>query len=133
MSHWLFLDYKTEGPDGENIIQRWYERQDAQVRAAFDATVTLLAAKPDWRSTRLVKELQRTHIGLTELVIDLKERRPFRHIRPVGIWREEERIFIFLMGCEKSGRIYIPNRAFDTALRYKELFEVGRGTIREHI
>jgi hypothetical protein len=130
MSQWLFLDYRTE--DRVYLIREWYRRQDGAVRAAFDATVTLLAEKPDWSKTKMVKELTREHTGLTELVINIKRQRPFRHIRPVGIWRPEERLFIFLTGCEKYNRVYIPENAFNEALKYKAHFEAGRGTIHGH-
>ncbi len=133
MNSGVFYDYYTDDRPPRNLIRDWYSLQDDEVRAEFDGTLTLLEAMPDWTKTDIVKQLERTHIGLTEIVIDLKRRRPFRHIRPVGIWHPPERVFILLMGCEKSGRIYIPANAFDEALKHKARIEAGRGAISEHI
>lgn len=85
------------------------------------------------------KELTGPHAGLSEILFDVEMRTPGarktskRRFRPVGIFRELEREFIFLMGCEKSGRIYIPAGAFDTAMNYKVALEKGLGAIDEHI
>ena len=62
------------------------------------------------------------------LIFDLLVRR----FRPVGIWREQEREFVFLIGCEKSGALYTPQNAFGLALGYKAKFERGEGGTSEH-
>ena len=128
----VFFDYYTDDRPPRNLIREWYALQDDQVRAAFDGTLDLLEAMPDWTDTDIVKVLEK-HLGLTEIVIDIKKKRPFRHIRPVGIWHPQERLFILLGGCEKSGRIYIPANTFDEALKYKARLDAGRGAISGHI
>lgn len=136
MSSKVFFDYYTDDTPPKNVIRSWYLDQDARVCAAFDAVLTLLElkeTKEEWLRTGLVKELHRQHTGLTELIIDIKDKRPFRHVRPVGVWHPGERIFILLTGCEKSGRIYAPAGAFSDALKYKMWLETGRGVISEHI
>ena len=139
MALWRFMDYCTES--GQNLIQEWYEAQGDAVKAEFDATLLTLGATEDWTATGVdeFKVLTGRHAGLCELRFDIGVREPGsrksskRRFRPVGIWRLEYRDFIILLGCEKSGRIYIPADAFDLALEYKALFEQGRGTICEHV
>jgi hypothetical protein len=136
MALWRFLDYCTDDHPPRNLIQIWYGEQDLDVQAAFDATVTLLAATEDWRKAKEFGELKREHVGLGELrfAVDMKRRgkRTIRRFRPVGIWCEERREFIFLMGCEKAKGVYAPADAFDLALRHKARFEAGKGSTREH-
>lgn len=137
MIPWTFKDYWTE--DGRNLIWEWYEAQDEEVQAAFDGTLLRLRAVDDWLDQR-VKEfdlLKRHHAGLGELRFSVMARHPAtgksfkRRFRPVGVWRQEERDFIILLGCEKTGGNC--HSSFDLALQYKALFEQGRGTIREHV
>lgn len=138
MALWSFKDYITESY--VNVIQDWYEKQDDIVRANFDATLFILQNTTDWlgRQTkgRRFKVLTERHIGLSELIIDIPvqvgKMRFKRHIRPAGIWRPENHDFIFLIGCEKSGKVYNPENAFDVALKYKAEFEEGRGILDEH-
>lgn len=132
MALWRFMDYCTE--DGRNLIQEWYAAQAEAVKAAFDATLFILAATEDWTVKKFdgFKILTERHVGLGEIRFDLMLNRKKRKFRPVGIWPPSGRDFMILLGCEKSGRIYTPLNAFDLALEYKAQFEQGRGTICEH-
>lgn len=71
--------------------------------------------------------------GLWEVIIDLKDKPPVRHIRPIGLWHSDERIFILLGAFEKSGRKRIPADACAQALKYKAQYEAGRGAIDGHV
>lgn len=132
------MDYCTA--DGNNLIRQWYDQQDAGVQAVFDETVLTLRAIDDWSDPNVMefKELTKKHRGLGEVRFDIfavhpNTKKPFkRRFRPVGVWRPAQREFVFLLGCEKSGRSYKPNDAFGLALAYKEQFEQGKGMICEH-
>ena len=50
----------------------------------------------------------------------------------MGIWRENTREFVFLVGCEKALGLYMPADAFDLALVYKNKLERGEGETCEH-
>jgi hypothetical protein len=139
MALWRFLDYITE--DDENLIADWYKVQDDEVRAEFDATLLILGALDDWTGsyTEEFKPLTDKHMGLGEIRFSVDAlapgaKRPHkRRFRPVGIWPPVgDHEFILILGCEKSGRTFMPHGAFDTALRYKVLFDQGKGTTREH-
>jgi hypothetical protein len=140
MGLWSFMDYITE--DDQNPIHQWYESQDAEVRAQFDATLAILGATEDWAGDGVeeFKPLTKKHSGLGEIrfyvdALAPGAKRPHRRrFRPVGIWpTAREREFVLILGCEKYGKTFIPNGAFDLALVYKARLESGRGTIREHI
>lgn len=137
MALWKFLDYLADDQVPRNLIQAWYGRQDLHVQVAFDATVKILAATEDWRRAKEFGLLKKRHIGLGELRFAVKEkkhgREHIRRFRPVGIWREEEREFVFLVGCEKlRGGVLIPPDTFDLALALKAKLEAGKGDTREH-
>lgn len=138
MPSWKFLDYVD--PFGRNYVEEWYQSQDAEVRAEFDATLLILRGTEDWKGKRVkeFKELHRLHPGLSEIKFEVEAKHPDgrkyqRHFRPAGIWRPQHRDFIILLGCEKSGRIYTPLNAFDTAMRHKADFEHGQGRTHERL
>ena len=56
-----------------------------------------------------------------------------RRFRAIGIFRPEERVFIFLVGCEESGVGYIPADAFEDAMKHKAALDRGHGVTDEHI
>jgi hypothetical protein len=125
MNRWKFWDYYDK--DGNNLIVQWYLAQEVAVQAAFDWTLYTLAATEDWTDPRIdeFRVLTGRHFGLCEIRFDLVINRVKRRFRPAGIWRPVQRDFILLLGCEKSGRIYKPQNAFDVALGYKSRFEQG--------
>lgn len=131
----VFQDYYTDERPPRNLISLWYSSQDARGRAAFDAQIRLVESYSprDWERLNPFKLLRRECAGLWEMVVDIKDKRPFRHIRPIGIWHSEERLFILLGAFEKSGRIYDPANACAEALKYKAQCESGRGAINDHI
>jgi hypothetical protein len=137
MVAWRFLDYVRE--DGVNLIGEWLSRQDARVRAQFDATLLLLRATEDWTASHVqeFKVLTGTHLGLGEIrfhiVIQRKGAKTThrRRFRPVGPWPPKGSDFVILLGCEKSGRIYNPPYAFDAALVYAKELADGKGSTRE--
>ncbi len=133
------MDYETE--DGLNLIQQWYEVQDDDVRAAFDATLYILMGTEDWDhpNVKQFKVLTGKHVGLCEIRFKTDARHPNgksykRRFRPVGVRLPDSRDFVLLLGCEKKRMNYIPPNAFDLALDYRlQYFEQGRGSIYEHI
>ena len=128
------MDYITQ--DGQNLIRDWYVGlDDDSIRARFDTTLAILGATNDWtaRGMEEFKILTGAHAGLSEIRINMKVNSRKRRFRPVGLWSEEESLFIFLLGCEKSGRIHMPQNAFNLALHYKTQYEQGVGGLCEHI
>jgi hypothetical protein len=100
-----------------------------------------LSAKEDWKDPKFkqFKVLTGPHAGLSEIRINVELFNPLRgkfekrRFRPAVLWDEEDHLFTFLVGCEKSGRIYSPVNAFDLALRRKADMERGMGELCEHI
>jgi hypothetical protein len=137
MNPWRFWEYVTEG--GRNLTREWYGQQDASVQAALDNAVLLLQGTDNWTEPEIstFKELTEKHVGLSEIRFSIKAGRwsPQRRFRPVGLYRPQQRDFIFILGCEKKmgGLIYIPLNAFDSALKYKADFENGKGELCEHL
>jgi hypothetical protein len=140
MAVWRFFDYVTN--DERDLLEDWYQAQGPEVQAEFDVTIALLAATENWEDDEFLgfKKLQNKHLGLGEMRFHIvvtppsSRRRYKRRFRPVGIWPcQTAGEFIFILGCEKSGRNYIPHAAFDLALGYKTEFEHGRGVARERL
>ena len=140
MGLWRFLDYVTE--DDHNLMQEWYVVQDPEVQAQFDATLLILGAVEDWEDEDVEesKPLTCEHQGLGEVRFHVEAlapgaKRPHRRrFRPVGIWPPVvSHEFVLILGCEKSGKTFMPHDAFGLALCHKTLLEQGRGTTRERI
>jgi len=140
MAFWKIFEYITE--EGQNLMDQWYAVQHPEVQAQFDATLLILGSTENWEdeSTEEFKPLSVTHPGLGEVRFHVNAhapgaRRPHRRrFRPVGIWPPTtSREFVLILGCEKSGRTFTPHDAFGRALRYKALFDQGKGTTRERI
>src|SRR5260370_26953269 len=141
MKYWRFMDYYTE--DGINLISEWYFGQEATVRAAFDTTIDELSktrSVEQWESAEQGKRLKGRHAGLCEVKFKIGKRK-FRPVGFISIFPVEDELnntfsageFVLILGCEKSGRIYIPNNAFDTALELQALYlEQSKGNIHEH-
>jgi hypothetical protein len=132
MALWQFMYYWTE--DEKSPVGDWYNCGHPRIQAAFDATQLILGETEDWTTPNVLefKVLKDRHIGLGEIRFNLELNGIKRRFRPVGIWPPSGNTFIVLLGCEKSGRIYIPNEAFDLALKYKRWYEQQRGGIREY-
>ena len=134
MPLWRFRDYHPEG--GGCPIVEWYRAQDVDVRAAFDATVADLAVTEDWNDPDLMSfdvfTRKPEHLGLAQVKFYVIQGQRKRHFRAVGLWRQQEREFIFLGGFEKSGRTTIPPEAFDGILRLRVELEENKGEIHEH-
>ncbi len=126
MKYWRFMDYYTE--KGDNLIRDWYESQDEEVRAEFDIVLSRLAGFKDWSDLKEFKILTRKHAGLCQIMFKTRN----RNFRPVGFFSPNSNDeFVIVLGCEKSGRVSIPPRAFDNALKFKKKFEKGKGSIHE--
>lgn len=140
MGVWRFLDYYTVGETPVNVTGKWYEAQEPKVRATFDATIRTLEGSDDWSQMEEFKYFDiGPYAGLGELRFHILERSKVtkrfvkRRFRIPGIWKPQEKIFILLGGCEKSGRIKIPQDAFEQAMKMKNDFEIyGRGKIDDH-
>ncbi len=139
MSAWRFLDYYIAGEPPVNVTGEWYKAQEPIVRAAFDATIRTLEGSEDWSEMEEFKYFDTgPFAGLGELRFNLEPTKANklstkRHFRIPGIWKPEEKIFILLGGCEKSGRIKIPQDTFEQAMKMKNDFELyGRGKIDDH-
>jgi hypothetical protein len=140
MSLWRFYDYVT--PENQHLMEDWYQAQDPEVQAQFDATLLILGATEDWECEDVeeFKRLTEKHSGLGEIrfytdAVAPGAKKPHRRrFRPVGIWPSLiDREFVLILGCEKSGRSFLPHGAFDTALGHKVQFEQGKGSLRERI
>jgi len=137
MAHWRFLDYHTE--DDTNPFNQWYVLQGEEVQAAFDATLPILGEIETWDDPNYpvsaFKALTRNprHVGLSELIFEVTINNRKRQYRAIGIWRKDQWDFILLTGFEKSGRSTNPPNAFEVAIRLRNQFNQGRGTLHEHV
>lgn len=134
MPLWRFMDYHPEG--GGCPITQWYEAQDVEVRAAFDATLIVLADTEDWADEELLSfdvfVRKPEHLGLAQVKFYTIRNGKKRNFRAVGLWRQEQREFIFLGAFEKSGRTTIPPGAFRDILNWRIELEKKKGRIHEH-
>lgn len=138
MSPWRFIAYHPRGVGCP--IRDWYDAQHPKVRTAFDFTVGILKGTDVWIGTREFRELEGEHLGLAEVRFNVEFPKPGspsgqvkRRFRPLGVWRPREREFVFLVGYEKSGRMWLPSNAFKLAFRFKREFELGMGEVNDYL
>jgi hypothetical protein len=132
MRIWQFFDYYPDG--GGCPITDWYNAQDVEIRAKFDAAVADLEITENWDDPELKSfgVLSRKHAGLAQVKFYVIRRGKKRHHRAIGRWRRDAREFIFLIGFQKSGRTTIPPNALTEAVRLLGELELQRGEIHEH-
>lgn len=141
MAYWRFLDYVSDEP--MNHVQAWIDAQDEKVMAELQSAIDTLGAIENWDDPDLeefsVFTEKPQHLGLAQLrffVVQKQEgtgRQIKRNFRVIGLWRQEQREFVFLTGFEKSGRITIPANAFKLALDLRIQLEEGRGHCDDHV
>lgn len=131
MAFWQFYEYITE--NRQNPMSDWYGMIKPEELAAVEVFIDTMANTEDWDEPkpkeRNYKELTKKHVGLTQLILEVNGK-PFRLI---GTLNRIENKFIFFGACEKHTWWTIPPNAFDNALRLKELWDQGRGNIREYV
>jgi hypothetical protein len=134
MRIWQFFDYYPDG--GGCPITDWYNAQEVEIRATFDATVADLEITEDWDDPELrsfgVLSRKPEHAGLAQVKFYVIQRGKKRHHRAIGRWRKDAKEFIFLAGFQKSGRTTIPPNALVDAVRLLGELEQQRGEIHEH-
>jgi hypothetical protein len=133
MPAWEFRQYLTEDRPCRCPILDWYGTLGDDIRAIFDLLVKELAETEDWNEPKPRKRKHKVLIGRHAGLCELKFKVGRRRFRPIGIWLQESRTFVFLGGCEKIGRdLTVPEDAFDEALKLKQAYDLGRGDTREH-
>jgi hypothetical protein len=123
MALWRFMDYCS---GSNNMIQEWYKRRDADVRADFDTTLKNLSIAPDWRGMKEFKHLGRK--GLCEVRFKTAN----VQYRVAGFFGPGERTFSLYVGAKKKQKVYDPSDAFDLAIERRNGVKSGKGSLREH-
>jgi hypothetical protein len=112
---WLWTLCSYTKPSGRDVIEDWYLKQSATVRAEFDETIRDLAQRP--RS------------GWARPTFDLLHGKPYKGLgevrfsadrvewRPLGFFGPHAAQFTLLIGASKKGKIWSPHDARETAAR----------------
>jgi hypothetical protein len=117
------MDYYSEA--GNNMIQEWYGRRDADVRADFDTTLNNLSIAPEWRDMKEFKHLG--HKGLCEVRFTTAN----VQYRVLGFFGPGERTFSPYAGATHKQRVYNPPNAFDLAIKRRNGLKNGKGSLNE--
>jgi hypothetical protein len=134
MRLWTFRQYVTEW--NEWPFRDWYNAQDPHVRATFDFNRQILEMRESWTEppNKLFEVLTKDHAPLCEIRFradDIDRRGKVtrkRRIRIIGLLRDDD--FIIFGAAEEAGHgRYIPEDAFDRALRRWRDWQDGKGRI----
>ncbi len=135
MALWRFLEYQTD--EQERHFRDWYELQIPIIQATLDATLVTLGATENWDDPELenfkVFTRKPGHLGLAQVQFEIIQGKKKRQFRVLGLWRQEQREFILLVGFEKNGRSPNPPNAFEVAQDLRMQIEDGRGLIYDHV
>ena len=103
---------------GEPVFKRWYDSQNASVRASLDATLEFLETRPnnEWKRPEFAS--LSGHKGIFE--IRFKARGV--QFRPLGCFGPTRQSFTLLVGASKKEDVWEPRAAILTATaRMKEV------------
>ena len=137
MTPWRFTEYITE--ELRFPFSDWYSGQPVEVKAQLDFVIGLLRNLDSLTDDeRRFKVLTGDDVGLSEIRFSVeaphpterKKRKKLR-VRPLGIYRPEQREFLMLTGAIEWGKGYLPKGVFAEAHRLMRAFGSGRGGSRE--
>lgn len=135
MALWRFLEYQTD--EGECHFRDWCRVQSPAILATLEATLVTLGATENWDDPELknfkVFTRKPEHLGLAQVQFEVIQGTKKRQFRVLGLWRQEQKEFVFLMGFEKKGRSPNPPNAFEVALDLRMQIEDERGLIYDHV
>jgi phage-related protein len=124
---WTFYDYV---PDKKNPIQAWHMGLSLDARLQFDAVLKDCSKteKPqDWGGFK--HYLQGG--AKAERVWELGFMADKRQYRILGIFGDERKHAILLIGCYHKGSNYTPSNAIETARKRAKGFREGKGGLCE--
>ena len=145
MRWWVIAAYITG--DALDLTRTWYQGEEADVQSEFDSALKELSVTFDWIASRNAKDLERRHLGLREIILEVERmvqdeqgRSKAKRIqcRPVGFVLLEPTqahgrmlpgLFVLLNGCTKTGTRYVQGQAFDVALKLKDEFRTRKGVL----
>lgn len=116
MSRWRFFDY---GDD----IEEWYQGMSEEGQDMLDSLLknNAKATEPrDWSGCKMLQGDCKEH-GIWEWKFFADGRQQ----RLLGVFGEERKTAIFLIGCYHKGKIYQPPEALDTAIKRAKQIKPG--------
>jgi hypothetical protein len=124
---WTFYDYVQ---DKKNPIQAWYKDLSLGAQLQFDAVLkdcSKTENPKDWGGFRhfLQGPVKVERVWELGFVADK------RQYRILGIFGDERKHAILLIGCYHKGRNYTPSNAIETARKRARGFKEGKGGLRE--
>jgi hypothetical protein len=123
---WQFYDYAESGND----VHAWYEGLSEDGQDIFDALLkananTLLPIH--WQGSKMLQGKYKEH-ALWEWCFFADGAQQ----RLVGIFGDERKRAIFLIGCYHKQKIYKPSNCLDLAITRCKIVRLGKATLNAH-
>lgn len=124
---WTFYDYVQ---DKRNPVDAWYTGLSLPARLQFNA-VLKDCSKTENHQSWIGFRSYLQGAAKTERVWELGFKADNRQYRIFGIFGDERKSAILLVGCYHKGRVYTPPDAIETARKRAKAFKEGKGEARE--
>lgn len=124
---WTFYDYVQ---DTKNPVQAWYTGLSLEAQLAFDAVLKDCSKTEnfqDWVGFRCYLR----GAAKAERVWELGFVADRRQYRILGIFGDERKHAVLLVGCYHKGSNYTPSNAIETARKRAKGFKEEKGGLRE--
>lgn len=124
---WTFYDYVQ---DTKNPIQVWYTGLSLEAQLQFDALLkgcSKTEKHQDWVGFRHYLQ----GVAKAERVWELGFVADRRQYRILGIFGDERKHAVLLVGCYHKGSNYTPSNAIETARKRAKGFKEEKGGLRE--
>lgn len=123
---WSFFDY-VEGK--HNPIEDWYEGLSEEARFTFDAVLKnhqKVASHLDWTGFKYLKgKLQEERIWQLDFRADK------RQYRLLGVFGQERKSAVLVLGCYHKGDNYTPSDALETARKRAKALRERKAQLSE--
>ena len=126
MQLWRFFDYVSE--TSRNYVDDWLGGLSIQAQEDFFALLTILRKEQQWKHEPYYKAL---HLGKTRGIGELRFQGDRKQLRVMGSDGKTAGSYVLFLGCSHKGKVYDPPSAFDTTVKRKKDFDLGKGRLRE--
>ena len=124
---WSFFDYVS---DGRNLIEEWYQKElSEEAQFTFDTLLKnqqKIESVLNWTGFKYLKgRLKEERIWQLDFIADK------RQYRLLGVFGEQRKNAVLILGCYHKGDNYSPRDALETARKRAKALHEGKAEINE--
>jgi hypothetical protein len=113
-------------------VRDWYDGQNAEVQAEFDADIQFFRANDNWSEAFDLIPLKKKYLGLYEIRTTFQDGEDELQFGTIGAFLPDSSEFVLFVVCNRYADEYFS--CLDTALKYRQAWEKRdpKGAIYEY-